>query len=78
MFLETWMLILLVGAFGACAYYSFSSGRKAGIIDGILGTFSYLETNNIVSFAADGSLKGGAGTLSADKIIRSLNRGEDD
>lgn len=49
-------------AFGACAYFNYTSGKKAGKMDGMLlgieGTFAYLEKYGIIKFLKDGNIQG--------------------
>lgn len=57
MFIEPWMVLVLVGAFGACAHYSYKNGKIAGVVAGIDGTFEYLEKHKVLKFHADGTLE---------------------
>lgn len=61
MFIEPWMVLAIVAAFGACAYYSHRNGKREGLLIGIDGAFSYLEKHGCIQFTADGSIKGGKG-----------------
>ena len=47
MFLEIWMIVVLVLAFGACAYYSRRSGELSGEA-GIINLFQQLELIQII------------------------------
>jgi|Laugresu1bdmlbsd_1035121.scaffolds.fasta_scaffold28086_2 hypothetical protein len=58
MFIEPWMALLVVAAFGACAHYSYKNGKLAGVIAGIDGTFEYLEKHKVIKFNADGTITG--------------------
>lgn len=58
MFIEYWMLAIIVGMFGACAYFSHTSGSKSGVLLGIEGTFEYLEKHGVIKFMNDGSIQG--------------------
>lgn len=58
MFIEPWMALLVVAAFGACAHYSYKNGKLAGVVAGIDGTFDYLEKHQVIKFNEDGSISG--------------------
>ena len=58
MFIEPWMALLVVAAFGACAHYSYKNGKLAGVVAGIDGTFEYLEKHRVIKFNEDGSISG--------------------
>lgn len=56
------MILAICVAFGACAYFNYTSGKKAGKMDGMLlgieGTFAYLEKYGIIKFLKDGNIQG--------------------
>lgn len=58
MFIEPWMALLVVAAFGACAHYSYKNGKLAGVVAGIDGTFEYLEKHKVIKFHEDGTIEG--------------------
>ena len=58
MFIEPWMIFMIVAAFGACAYYSHKSGHRDGILVGIEGTFKYLENGKVIKFHENGTIEG--------------------
>ena len=53
MYLETWMIALLVLSFGVCAYYS----RLTGFILGATVTIETLERENFIKLLDDGTVK---------------------
>lgn len=65
MYLEPWMIVALIVAFGLCAYLNYIYGKKdgksEGLIIGIEGAFAYLEKHGCIQFLKDGSIKGGKG-----------------
>lgn len=69
MYLDYWMIAMLIGCFGACAYLSHSRGRRDGILLGIEGAFSYLERHKVISFLKDGSIKGAKGKVDAKNLM---------
>lgn len=48
MFLEGWMIVLLVLAFAACAHFSFKSGVAQGQTEGEKETIMNLILNDII------------------------------
>lgn len=61
MYLDPWMVVTLCGFIGASAVYNHWLGRKqgfrAGVMEGITGTFSYLEKLELMRFHEDGSIE---------------------
>jgi len=53
MYLETWMIALLVLSFGVCAYYS----RRTGFILGATVTIQALERERFIKLQDDGTVK---------------------
>jgi hypothetical protein len=53
MYLETWMIALLVLSFGICAFYS----RRAGFILGATVTIQALERERLIKLQDDGTVK---------------------
>jgi len=52
MFLDLWMVFVLAGAFGSCAFFSSMSGHKQGAIDILIS----LEKEKIIRIHDDGSI----------------------
>lgn len=48
------MIITLVIAFGACAYFSRLAGYSHGLFEGIVGTLDELEETKVISISASG------------------------
>ena len=44
MYLEVWMMVVLIVAFGSCAWYCTSVGVRAGIVS----TLQWLERDKII------------------------------
>lgn len=53
MYLETWMIALLILSFGVCAYYS----RRTGFILGATVTIQTLERERFIKLQDDGTVK---------------------
>ena len=53
MYLETWMIVLLILSFGVCAYYS----RRTGFILGATVTIQALEREHLIKLLDDGTVK---------------------
>lgn len=53
MYLETWMIALVVLSFGVCAYYS----RRSGFVLGATMTLQALERERVIKIEEDGSIK---------------------
>jgi hypothetical protein len=53
MYLETWMIVLLILSFGVCAYYS----RRTGFILGATVTIETLEREHFIKLLDDGTVK---------------------
>lgn len=53
MYLDTWMIALLVLSFGICAYYS----RRTGFILGATVTLQALERERVIKMQEDGTVK---------------------
>ena len=53
MYLDTWMIALIVLSFGACAYYS----RRTGFILGATVTIQTLERERFIKLQDDGTVK---------------------
>ena len=53
MYLETWMIVLLVLSFGICAFYS----RRTGFILGATVTIQALERERLIKLQDDGTVK---------------------
>jgi hypothetical protein len=49
MYLEPWMLVVLVLSFGVCAWYN----RKAGMMTGFFGALDALEEQKIIQIVND-------------------------
>jgi len=50
MFLEVWMIGVLVLAFGFCASYCEDYGKKKGLKEGQLGMIDLLHENKIIDY----------------------------
>ena len=53
MYLETWMIVLLILSFGVCAFYS----RRTGFILGATVTIQALEREKFIKLQEDGTVK---------------------
>ena len=53
MYLETWMIALLILSFGVCAFYS----RRTGFILGATVTIQALERERFIKLQEDGTVK---------------------
>lgn len=53
MYLETWMIVMLIVSFGACAFVS----RRNGFYAGSIQTLQMLEANRLIKVEEDGSIK---------------------
>jgi hypothetical protein len=53
MYLETWMIALLILSFGVCAFYS----RRTGFILGATVTIQALERERLIKLQDDGTVK---------------------
>ena len=53
MYLETWMIALLILSFGVCAFYS----RRTGFILGATVTIQTLERERFIKLQEDGTVK---------------------
>ena len=53
MYLETWMIALLILSFGVCAFYS----RRTGFILGATVTIQALEREKFIKLQEDGTVK---------------------
>jgi len=53
MFLESWMIVTLIIAFGACAFIS----RKQGFVVGAINTIQALEEQRFIKVDDDGNIK---------------------
>jgi hypothetical protein len=49
MFLEPWMIIILIASFGACAWYSHRLGQTAGVKIGAMSTITMMENLGIIT-----------------------------
>jgi hypothetical protein len=84
MFLDTWMLVLGVGMYGVCAWYSYNKGYKdgvylsfweghtAGFRVGSLSVFKLLQNKNVI-VVTDDVISPGSGTLRQDDEIFTKN-----
>lgn len=53
MYLEPWMIVMLILSFGACAFVS----RRGGFMAGATQTLQVLEEQRFIKIADDGSIK---------------------
>ena len=53
MYLDTWMIALLILSFGVCAFYS----RRTGFILGATATIQALERERFIKLQDDGTVK---------------------
>ena len=53
MYLETWMIAMLILSFGACAFIS----RRQGFVVGATMTLQALERERLIKIEEDGSVK---------------------
>jgi hypothetical protein len=53
MYLDTWMIALLILSFGVCAFYS----RRTGFILGATVTIQALERERLIKLQDDGTVK---------------------
>jgi hypothetical protein len=53
MYLDTWMIALLVFSFGACAWFS----RRGGFVLGATATLHALEREKLIKITEDGDVK---------------------
>jgi hypothetical protein len=53
MYLETWMIVTICIAFGACAFIS----RRQGFVVGAMNTLQALEEQRYIKVEEDGSIK---------------------
>lgn len=53
MYLETWMIALLILSFGVCAFYS----RRTGFVLGATMTLQALERERVIKINEDGTVK---------------------
>lgn len=53
MYLETWMIVMLVLSFGACAFIS----RRQGFVVGATMTLQALERERLIKIEEDGQVK---------------------
>jgi hypothetical protein len=53
MYLEPWMIVTLIIAFGACAFIS----RRQGFVVGAINTIQALEEQRFIKVDEDGSIK---------------------
>ena len=62
MYLEPWMIVVLVLLFGLNSYLNFKQGKREGLLDGAIAgveaTFDYLEKRQIIEIGTDGSIQG--------------------
>lgn len=53
MYLDTWMIVMVILSFGICAYYS----RRSGFVLGAVATLQALEKERVIKIEEDGSIK---------------------
>ena len=53
MYLDPWMIVTLIVAFGACAFIS----RRMGFVVGAMNTLQVLEDQRLIKVEEDGSIK---------------------
>ena len=53
MYLEAWMIIAIILAFGVCAFYN----RRGGFVSGATVTLAVLEKERMIKIAEDGSVR---------------------
>lgn len=53
MYLDSWMIVMLIVSFGACAFFS----RRGGFYAGSIQTLQMLEANRLIKVEEDGSIK---------------------
>lgn len=53
MYLEPWMIVMLILSFGACAFIS----RRGGFTAGAMTTLQVLEEQRFIKIEQDGSVK---------------------
>lgn len=70
MYIEPWMALIGVAAFGMCAYFSYKNGHREGLLVGIEGAFSYLEKYNVIKLLEDGSIHPGKGKLNITGLLK--------
>ena len=53
MYLDNWMIVMLILSFGICAFYS----RRGGFMAGATQTLQVLEEQRLIKIEEDGSIK---------------------
>lgn len=53
MYLDNWMIALVILSFGICAFYS----RRSGFVLGATATLQALERERVIKIEDDGSIK---------------------
>jgi len=56
MYLNWWMILILVTAFGYCALSSYKMGLKAGVVNGIWTTLDKLNADRVITITEKGRI----------------------